>query len=219
MSDATVTTDTTDPGGAALRRGLLIVDLQNDFCEGGSLAVAGGAAVARAVGGLVASGVYDVVVASQDWHGDPGDHFAAAGAEPDYTTTWPAHCVADTPGADIHWAFAVGFDSAGVDPARGPIDFIVRKGFDRAAYSAFEGTVVGSEGQALADELAARGVRALDVVGIATDYCVAASATDAASSGLATRVLLEFCAGVAPETTATAVAAMVDRGIDVVGRP
>ena len=200
-------------------RALLIVDLQNDFCEGGTLPVAGGAAVARAVGTLVATGGYDVVVASQDWHGDPGDHFAAPGEDPDFATTWPAHCQADTVGADIHWAFAVGYGSAAVDAATSPIDVIVRKGFDCAAYSAFEGIVVGSDGRRLADELAERGVGSLDVVGIATDYCVAASANDAAAGGLATRVLLKYCAGVAPDTTAAAVATMAHQGIEVVGEP
>src|SRR5580765_5669507 len=113
------------------RTALLIVDVQKDFCEGGSLAVEGGAAVAAGVTRLLAerrSG-YELVVASADWHVDPGSHFASsAGRAPDFVETWPDHCVAESPGAEFH----PNLDTSGVDE-------IVRKGRRQAAYSAFEG--------------------------------------------------------------------------------
>jgi nicotinamidase/pyrazinamidase len=178
-------------------RALLVVDVQEDFCEGGSLAVEGGKAVARKVIGLLPS--YDVTLASTDWHVDPGDHFAA---EPDFARTWPPHCVVGTPGSRLQ---------APLTEAQ--VDAVVRKGEYAAAYSAFEGTV---DGTPLADWLRARGVDALDVCGIATDYCVRASVLDARDAGLPVRVLLRACAGVDPATTQTAVAEMAAAGAELV---
>ena len=184
-----------------MTRALLIVDVQNDFCEGGSLAVEGGAAVARGVSDWVAAhrSDYDMIVASADWHVDPGSHFADT---PDFAATWPAHCIAGTAGA----AFHPDFDTSGVDE-------IVRKGEHAAAYSAFEGRA--AEGKTLDALLRDRGVDALDVVGIATDYCVRASALDAAAAGFATRVLTDLMAGVAPDTSAAALDEMRDAGVEV----
>ena len=172
------------------RRALVIVDVQNDFCEGGSLAVEGGAAVAA---GIDARG-YDVVVATQDFHVDPGEHF----------TEWPAHCVAGTAGADFH-----------PDLDTTAVDAVFRKGQDRAAYSGFEGAT--GDGTALADFLRARAITDVDVVGLATDHCVRATALDAAGAGFATRVLLDHCAGVAPDTTARALDELRDAGVELVG--
>lgn len=182
-------------------RALIIVDVQNDFCEGGSLAVAGGAAVARSITSLLAGGDhgYDHVVATKDYHIDPGDHFAS---EPDYTHSWPAHCVAGSPGAEFH-----------PDLATGPIEAVFRKGAHAAAYSGFEGT--DDDGIPLADWLREHNVDAVDVVGIATDYCVRATAADAAANGFQTRVLLGLTAGVAPGTTAEAITSLRDGGVDV----
>jgi nicotinamidase/pyrazinamidase len=182
-------------------RALIIVDVQNDFCEGGSLAVAGGAAVARSITSLLATGVhgYDHVVATRDYHIDPGSHFAD---EPDYAHSWPRHCVAGTPGADFH-----------PDLATEPIEAVFRKGERAAAYSGFEG--VDDNGTPLADWLRAHGVDTVDVVGIATDYCVRATAADAAANGFKTRVLLGLTAGVAPGTTAEAITALSDSGVEV----
>lgn len=178
-----------------MARALLVVDVQNDFTEGGALGVEGGAAVAqRITDHLVAhGGDYDLVVASRDWHdavGDNGGHFAV-GAEPDYVVTWPVHCVAGTSGADYHPAF----DS-------GRVDVHVRKGQGVPAYSAFEGTT--DDGRDLAGVLAEQGVTDLDVVGIATDYCVRASALDALAAGARVRVLTDLIAGVAPASSAAA---------------
>jgi nicotinamidase/pyrazinamidase len=182
-------------------RALIIVDVQNDFCEGGSLAVAGGAAVARSVSSLLTSGDhgYDHVVATKDYHVDPGGHFAD---EPDYVHSWPKHCVAGTTGADFH-----------PDLVTEPIEAVFRKGAHKAAYSGFEGTA--DDGTPLADWLRAHGVDTVDVVGIATDYCVRATAADAAVNGFSTRVLLGLTAGVAPGTTAEAITSLHNGGVEV----
>jgi nicotinamidase/pyrazinamidase len=182
-------------------RALLIVDVQNDFCEGGSLAVAGGTDVARGISELLARGAsnYAHVVATKDFHIDPGEHFSD---HPDYADSWPRHCVAGTTGAD----FPPEFDSTAVE-------VVFHKGQHSAAYSGFEG--VDSDGTSLADWLHTRGVDAVDIVGIATDYCVRATAADAIRHGFATRVLLDLTAGVAPESTATAVEQMRASGVEV----
>jgi nicotinamidase/pyrazinamidase len=183
-------------------RALLIVDVQNDFCEGGSLAVAGGTDVARKISDLLARDAsgYGHIVATKDFHVDPGGHFSA---HPDYADSWPPHCVAGTPGAD----FPPQFDSA-------PVEVVFRKGQRSAAYSGFEGTA--DDGTALAEWLHARGVDAVDIAGIATDYCVRATAADAIRHGFTTRVLLDLTAGVAPESTASAVEQMRAEGVEIV---
>jgi nicotinamidase/pyrazinamidase len=178
-------------------RALLVVDVQEDFCEGGSLAVAGGKAVARKVVDLLPS--YDVTVASTDWHVDPGGHFAA---QPDYVATWPVHCVVGTLGSRLQEPLT-----------EHAVDAVVRKGEYAAAHNAFEGTV---DGVLLADWLRERGIDALDVCGIATDYCVRASVLDARAAGLPVRVLLEACAGVDLATTEQAVAEMAAAGAELV---
>jgi nicotinamidase/pyrazinamidase len=182
-------------------RALIIVDVQNDFCEGGSLAVAGGAAVARSISSLLTSGGhgYDHVVATKDYHVDPGAHFAD---DPDYAHSWPRHCVAGTTGSEFH-----------PELATEPIEAVFRKGAHAAAYSGFEG--VTDDGTSLADWLRARDVDQVDVAGIATDYCVRATAADAAVNGFKTRVLLGLTAGVAPGTTAEAITSLIDTGVEV----
>jgi nicotinamidase/pyrazinamidase len=184
-------------------RALVIVDVQNDFCEGGSLAVAGGAAVARAISARLAGPGhgYQHVAATRDYHIDPGRHFSA---DPDFATTWPPHCRAGTAGADFH-----------PDLDTTHIDEVFRKGAHAAAYSGFEGRT--DSGQPLADWLRERGVTAVDVAGIATDYCVRATAADAVGAGFATRLLLGLTAGVAPATTEAAVAELRDLGVEISG--
>jgi nicotinamidase/pyrazinamidase len=182
-------------------RALIVVDVQNDFCEGGSLAVSGGADVARAITDLLGkSHGYAHVVATKDFHIDPGEHFSA---NPDYTQSWPTHCVAGTQGAEFHPRF---------DP--GAVEAVFTKGHHSAAYSGFEGT--DESGTPLADWLEQRGVDEVDVVGIATDYCVQATAADAAKAGFATRVLRDLTAGVAPESTERAVEQLRAVGVDVI---
>ena len=185
-------------------RALIIVDVQNDFCEGGSLAVAGGAAVARAISDLLAGGPgYAHVVATKDFHVDPGSHFSD---HPDYAASWPPHCVAGTTGADFH----PNLDTAAVEA-------VFRKGAHAAAYSGFEGA--DDAGTPLGDWLRGHGVDAVDVVGIATDYCVHATAADAARMGFSTRVLLDLTAGVAPESTAKAIEDLRAAGVSLTGAP
>ena len=179
-----------------MARALLVVDVQNDFCEGGSLAVAGGADTAFRIGLLLRAWrdaapeqrEYDVVVATQDHHISPGGHFAA---EPDFADSWPAHCVAGTDGAAFH---------PNLDPQ--PFDAIFKKGEYAAAYSGFEG--VSENGRTLVDWLRDHHVTEVDICGLATDYCVRSTALDALANGFATTVLSELIAGVAPATSAAA---------------
>jgi nicotinamidase/pyrazinamidase len=186
-------------------RALVIVDVQNDFCEGGSLAVAGGAAVARSISEHLADpdGGYDHVVATQDYHIDPGAHFSDT---PDYATTWPPHCVAGTPGADFHPSL----DTSAVEA-------VFRKGAHSAAYSGFEGA--DADGTPLAAWLREHGVTVVEVAGIATDHCVRATATDAATAGFDTEVLLGLTAGVAEDTTLAALDEMRTAGVKLTGTP
>lgn len=188
-------------------RALLIVDVQNDFTEGGALGVDGGAAVAARITAHLAAhaGDYVLVAASRDWHdgdNDNGGHFATSAA-PDFTVTWPVHCVAGTAGAEYHPAL----DTAA-------IDVHVKKGQGRPAYSAFQGTT--DDGRSLAEVLQERGVTDLDVVGIATDYCVRASALDAQGTGTRVRVLTDLIAGVAPATSAAALEEFRAVGVETV---
>ncbi|SNS34038.1 nicotinamidase/pyrazinamidase [Geodermatophilus pulveris] len=185
-----------------MTRALLVVDVQNDFCEGGSLAVAGGAGVAAAISGHLRAHAADYahVVATRDHHVDPGGHFAA---QPDFLETWPPHCVVGTAGVDLH-----------PDLDRGPLEAVFDKGEYAAAYSGFEGV---SGGVPLADWLRARGVDAVDVAGIATDHCVRATALDAAGAGFATRVLLPLTAGVSEATTDAALDQLRTAGVELSG--
>ena len=182
---------------------LIVVDVQNDFCEGGSLAVAGGAAVAAAVSEHIVRTPYDIVVATRDYHIDPGSHFSD---NPDYVDSWPVHCVAGTAGASFHPELDVT-----------TIQAVFSKGAYAAAYSGFEGAA--SDGSSLADWLKARSVTTVDVVGIATDHCVRATALDAVRAGLATRVLLDLTAGVAQSTVDSALGQLRDAGAALVGAP
>ncbi|MFJ7078152.1 isochorismatase family protein [Streptomyces sp. NPDC098781] len=193
-----------------MRRALIVVDVQNDFCEGGSLAVAGGADVAAAVTELIgqaAGSGYQHVVATRDHHIAPGGHFSA---HPDFVRSWPAHCVAGTEGVGFHPNFAPAV-------ASGAIDAVFDKGAYAAAYSGFEGA--DENGVKLADWLRAREVSEVDVVGIATDHCVRATALDAAREGFRTQVLLDLTAGVATETTEAALEAMREAGVELTGKP
>jgi nicotinamidase/pyrazinamidase len=189
-------------------RALFIIDVQNDFTEGGALGVEGGAAVAAAVTEYLAGHAddYDQVFASRDWHdavGDNGGHFATDAA-PDFVTTWPRHCVAGTPGAEYHPSF---------DTSR--VTIHVRKGQGVPAYSIFEGTA--DDGSTVADLLDKHGILDVDVVGIATDYCVRASALDALGHGRHVRVLTDLVAGVAPESSDAALAELGHAGAEIVG--
>lgn len=190
-----------------MTRALIVVDVQNDFCEGGSLAVAGGARVASDISemlhlrsaGAPEAPVYAQLVATRDHHIAPGDHWSR---EPDFRDSWPVHCKVGTDGEAFH---------PNLDPQ--PFDAIFLKGEYQAAYSGFEGR--NTDGVALADWLRERGITAVDVCGLATDYCVRATALDAVREGFATRLLLDLCAGVAEESTSAALAEMDAAGVSV----
>ena len=187
-----------------MARALLVVDVQNDFCEGGSLAVVGGAAVARAISDRLDIGDYDHAVATRDHHIDPGGHFSKA---PDYIDTWPAHCVAGTPGAELH-----------PDLDRTNLELVFDKGEYAAAYSGFEG-ITDQDGRPLLDWLHAHHIDSVEIVGIATDHCVRATALDAVAGGLTTAVRLDLTAGVARTTVDLALEQMREAGAELVGTP
>ena len=187
-------------------RALLIIDVQNDFCEGGALAVAGGAAVAGKISKYLESSSYDLVVASRDWHDSDNDnsgHFAQAGQDPNYTTNWPVHCVAETPGAAYH----PNLDTSSIDEH-------IFKGQGKNGYSIFEG--ITKNGHSFEQLLAQNQIDEVDVVGIATDHCVLASAMDSKSHGLKVRVISSLTAGVSEASTEAAIDQMIDNGIEVV---
>lgn len=188
-----------------MTRALLIIDVQNDFTEGGALAVSGGDAVASGVTAFLAAHAddYDMIIASRDWHNpddDNGGHFADA---PDFIDTWPAHCVAGTAGAEY-------------DPllTTDAITHHVRKGQGEPAYSMFEGVADG--GATVAALLSERGVLTADIVGIATDHCVRASTLDAIAHGVHMRVLTDLVAGVGAESSAAALAELAHAGAELI---
>jgi nicotinamidase/pyrazinamidase len=189
----------------AVARALIIVDVQNDFCEGGSLPVTGGAAVAAGVSLVLAKGGdrWDHVVATKDWHIDPGNHFSD---HPDYLDTWPAHCVVGSGGADFHPALVTD-----------RIEEVFHKGEHKAAYSGFEGH--SESGETLADWLRSRSVTEVELVGIATDHCVRATALDARRAGFDTTVLLNLTAGVAQGTTDAALEEFRTASVATSGTP
>jgi len=179
-----------------MKRALIVVDVQNDFCEGGSLPVTGGAQVAHDIAEVLRHWTtqdvdrpdYTYVVATKDHHVNPGGHWSR---EPDYAESWPVHCKVGTDGEAFH---------PNLDPQ--PFDAIFLKGEHEAAYSGFEGRTTGGVG--LADWLAGHQVTHVDVCGLATDYCVKATALDAVKAGFNTRLLRSMCAAVADEVGAVA---------------
>ncbi|MDR0488841.1 MAG: isochorismatase family protein [Propionibacteriaceae bacterium] len=179
---------------------LIIVDVQNDFCEGGSLAVEGGQATAELISSYVENSEYDLIVATRDSHIDPGDHFSSS---PDYVDSWPEHCKVGTTGQNLHPNLKV------------PLDAIVDKGYYAACYSGFEG--VDSWGRSLNDLLRSHEIQAVDIVGIATDYCVKQTALDAKRLGYVTCVLLNLTAAVHPHNNEALTQELTEAGIEVFG--
>jgi nicotinamidase/pyrazinamidase len=176
-----------------------VVDVQNDFCEGGSLGVHGGGAVAAAISAHMAGAAdrYAQIVGTRDWHVDPGEHFSA---QPDYRDSWPPHCVAGTHGAEFHPALDVD-----------RLEAVFSKGARQAAYSGFEGAT--GDATSLKSWLRRHHIDDITIVGIATDYCVRATALDGVHNGFTTHVLTDLTAGVAAETTEAALAEMLDAGV------
>ena len=188
-------------------RALLIVDVQNDFCEGGALGVDGGQAVAQGITSYLEqhAGDYDVIMASRDWHdpdNDNGGHFAPAGKAPNFVTTWHVHCVARTTGAVYHPTL----DTSSLTHQ-------IKKGQGIPAYSLFEG--VSDDGQTAKDVLENAGVTSVDVVGIATDHCVLASSKDAVALGFDVRVLDDLIAAVSPTAGEAALSDLAAQGARV----
>lgn len=190
-----------------MAKALLVIDVQNDFCEGGALACTGGAAAAARITTHLKQNKsnYDFVIASRDWHtpdSENGGHFPPAGNQPDFVNTWPLHCLADTAGSQYH---------PNLDTSL--VDIHIKKGQGQHGYSIFEGVdEAGIDFQALLQKLE---ITEVDVVGIATDYCVRASALDANRLGFTVRVITGLTAGVAQESTEQAIDEMVDQGIEV----
>jgi nicotinamidase/pyrazinamidase len=186
-----------------MSKALIIVDVQNDFCEGGALAVDGGAGVAAAISTFIADSDHEQIVATRDYHIDPGKHFSE---QPDFRQSWPPHCVAGTPGASFHPDLDVG-----------PIHAVFSKGAYSDGYSGFEGA--DAHGHRLSRYLAEHDVHQVDLVGIATDHCVRATALDAARGGMDTRVLLDLTAGVSRATVDAALIELREAGVTLVGEP
>lgn len=171
-----------------MAKALIIVDVQNDFCEGGSLAVEGGNQVARDICTYLEEhgGDYDLVVATRDWHDPDSDNAGHISGTPDFGDSWPPHCIAGTTGAEYHpelWPANARFP-----------DDEVRKGQGVPAYSGFEG--INAAGQCLSEVLAAAQVTEVDVVGLAFDYCVKATALDAKTAGYTVGVLEDLTAAI-----------------------
>lgn len=185
---------------------LVVVDVQKDFVEGGSLAVEGGQRIAGILNNLVVPIWHDnvgPVFFTKDWHIDPGNHFSDT---PDYVDSWPEHCVADSIGAE----FAAEFKEA-------LLENIFKKGQYAASYSGVDG--VNIDGEGLIDSLQENGVTAVNIVGIAFDYCVAATALDLHAAGFETTVVKSFTASVHPENDANVIAKLESKGIHVLITP
>jgi nicotinamidase/pyrazinamidase len=185
--------------GPRERRAIIVVDPQPDFFEGGALPIPGATRTAERIANylLTRGDAYSMKIVTQDWHLDPGEHWSS---DPNFVTTWPVHCAAGTEGADIHSALV-----------EHTWDLVIRKGHNEGAYSGFEG--VSEDGLTLSDELTKADIRRVTVVGFATDHCVRATALDAIGFGFDVEVMLDLCAGVAPETTRAAISEMTDAGI------
>ena len=204
-----------------MTRALIVVDVQNDFCEGGTLAVPGGTDTASEITDYIEStlGRYDVIAATQDWHIEPGSHFSDT---PDYKDSWPVHCVAGSTGASLH-----------PDLDTEHLDAFFRKGQYEAAYSGFEGVLAPedevptgdldaaavpadpAETVSLDDWLRENDVEEVVIVGLAADYCVRATALDAIAAGYDTYVIPDLCRGIDRAGTRAALTELEDAGVEL----
>ncbi len=172
---------------------LIVVDVQNDFCPGGALAVPNGDAVVSPINRIMEQ--FSLLVFSRDWH--PRDHCSFSQMPEFRDGSWPQHCVQNSPGAEFHGSLRVPLDAIFINKGEAP---------EKEAYSAF------SEGT-LAETLRARGVKRVFIAGLATDYCVKFTALDAVRAGFETVLLLDACRGVAPESTEAAIEEMKAAGV------
>jgi nicotinamidase/pyrazinamidase len=185
------------------RKALLIVDVQPTFCDEGQLPVEGGNLVAKSIADLLKGNIdYDLIISTQDWHIDPGGHFSE---NPDYLDSWPVHGLADTPEADLH---------PEIESIKEKIDISVKKGMYEASYSGFEG--VDEEGNSLNEILAKAKISEIDMVGLAFDYCVKATALDAVKNGYKTTVIKSLTAPVSIETAETASTELDKAGVEII---
>lgn len=193
---------------------LIVVDVQNDFCEGGSLAVTGGAAAAARIGEHIIGtrGNYEKVIATRDHHIEPGSHFSS---EPDFKDSWPVHCEAGTDGSKLHPNLAM-YVNHGLG-----IDATFDKGEYQAAYSGFEGKAsseVANDAETdetLVDYLKRNQISKVDIVGIATDHCVKATAMDALKAGFKVNIILGLTAGVDPAASLEALDTLASAGATI----
>lgn len=183
-------------------RALILVDVQNDFCPQGALATRSGAVVAKKIAAYIEKhhSNYSTIIATKDWHIDPAQHWSE---NPDYINTWPVHCEANTPGADFHPAIGAIHEKY--------IDAIFRKGRYSAAYSGFEGTT--DQGVSLETWLKNHAITQVDVVGIATDYCVRATCLDALQRNFTVQLLTDYIAPVSLDTGKAALEEMKAAGV------
>jgi len=193
-----------------MSKALIVVDLQVDFCEGGNLPVVGGNEVATRVSNLIAGPDYKVIAVTKDWHINPGNHFARFGEQPDYVDSWPVHCVAGTMGAGLHKNIALALMQASGWRENKEIEHF-RKGMYDADYSGFDGE--NSHDVPMDLWLLQHGVDAVDIVGLAFDYCVKETALDAVGRGFTTRVLTYYTAAVNPEEKLDAERALLEQGV------
>lgn len=190
------------------RKALIIVDVQNDFIEGGALGVNGGKIACENIVSLLedeeAMADIDYVITTQDWHINPGDHFSE---NPDFIDSWPVHCVAEEYGSEIAEPLVTALEKRKVNA-------VIKKGEYTAAYSGFEGH--DKDRASLRSNLRGFGVTDVILVGIATDYCVAETALHAAEYGYKTTILTDYCATINEEKLEELkVTKFKDRGIIV----
>lgn len=205
---------------------LIIVDVQKDFCEGGSLAVEGGEDTAALITEYInqCGEKYHVIATTRDWHIDPGPHFAT---EPDFETSWPIHCVAGTDGAELHeniddeaidaeflkGQYTDGY--SGFDGVLGEPDTIRSQDGVAGPYGATAAAAAATDADSITmdDWLREHDVERITVVGIATDHCVRATALDASDAGYEVRVLTNLTVGVSEDTIDAALEEMEDAGV------
>jgi nicotinamidase/pyrazinamidase len=180
---------------------IIVVDPQPDFFEDGPLPIQGATKTAERIARYLRDRDtdYSMIIVTQDWHVEPNGHWSV---DPDYVTSWPVHCVANTSGAEIHSALH-----------NQRWDVVIRKGQHDGAYSGFAG--MSDDGSTLTAVLSSAGVDTVAVVGFATDHCVKATALDARALGLTVNVLVDLCAGVDAQATSEAINEMAKAGVTI----